>query len=123
MAKNKLIGDPTIISMYANQFTFLARPLTRDMSQNFDAAIVGLPFDLATTGRAGTRLGPNAVRQASSNVGWEGRRWPWGFDAFKYLTVADYGDLDFIPGSPEDLNLQIEVHAQNIISASRAEHY
>tara|TARA_B110000914_G_C15443358_1_gene437229 strand:- start:183 stop:1121 length:939 start_codon:yes stop_codon:yes gene_type:complete len=117
MAKNKLIGDPTIISMYANQFTFLARPLTRDMSQNFDAAIVGLPFDLATTGRAGTRLGPNAVRQASSNVGWEGRRWPWGFDAFKYLTVADYGDLDFIPGSPEDLNLQIEVHAQNIISS------
>ena len=49
MAKNKLIGDLTTISMYANPFTFLARPLTRDMSQNFDAAIVGLPFDLALT--------------------------------------------------------------------------
>ena len=69
MAKNKLIGDPTVVSMYANQFSFLARPLTRDMTQGFDAAIVGLPFDLATTGRAGTRSDPNAVRQASSNLG------------------------------------------------------
>ncbi|CAI8295331.1 MAG: agmatinase [Gammaproteobacteria bacterium] len=117
MAKNKLISDAPIISMYANQFSFLARPLSRDMAQEFDAAVVGLPFDLATTGRAGARSGPNAVRQASSNVGWEGRRWPWAFDAFKYLKVTDYGDLDFIPGNPQDLNREIEQHADAIISA------
>ena len=32
MAKNKLISDAPIISMYANQFSFLARPLSRDMA-------------------------------------------------------------------------------------------
>tara|TARA_B100000780_G_C21092229_1_gene440254 strand:- start:589 stop:846 length:258 start_codon:yes stop_codon:yes gene_type:complete len=69
MAKNKLISDAAIISMYANQFSFLTRPLTRDMTQSFDAGIVGLPFDLATTGRAGARSGPNAVRQAAMCAG------------------------------------------------------
>lgn len=117
MAKNKLISDAAVISMYANQFSFLARPLTRDITQSYDATVVGLPFDLATTGRSGARSGPNAVRQASSNVGWEGRRWPWSFDAFKYLKVSDYGDLDFIPGDVQDLNRQIALHAEHIIAA------
>lgn len=117
MAKNKLIGEPNIVSMYANQFSYLARPLSRDMSQGFDAAIVGIPFDLATTGRAGARSGPSAIRQASSNLGWEGRRWPWNFDAFKYLKVVDYGDVDFIPGSPDDLNRELEQHAAQILAA------
>ena len=37
--------------------------------------------------------------------------------AFKYINVADYGDLDFVPGNPDDLNFQIERHAQAIISS------
>ncbi len=115
MAKNKLIGDPVIVSMYANQFSFLARPLTRDLSDDTDVAILGIPFDLATTGRSGTRFGPNGIRQASSNLGWEGRRWPWNFDACKYLNMVDYGDLDFIPGDPQDLNAEIAKHAKAIL--------
>lgn len=117
MARNKLIGDPVDISMYANQFSYLARPLTRELATNFDAAVIGLPFDLATTGRAGTRSGPTAIRQASSNLGWEGRRWPWTFDAFKYLKVADYGDLDFVPGDAQDLNAEIAKHVNHIIES------
>ena len=120
MAKNKLIGDPVIVSMYANQFSFLARPLTRDVNEDTDVAMVGVPFDLATTGRSGTRFGPNGVRQASSNLGWEGRRWPWDFDACKHLNMVDYGDLDFIPGDPLDLNAEIAKHAKAILDTDTA---
>ena len=116
MAKNKLIGDSVPVSMYANQFSFLARPLTRTLTKEINAAIVGLPFDLATTGRAGARSGPNGIRQASSNLGWEGRRWPWSFDAFKYLNVIDYGDLDFIPGNTHDLNQAINEHVSLLLN-------
>ena len=117
VAKNKLIGDPVTVSMYANQFSFLARPLTRELKADIDVAIVGIPFDLATTGRAGTRLGPNGIRQASSNLGWEGRRWPWDFDACQHLQIVDYGELDFIPGAPEDLNNAIAQHAKGILDS------
>ncbi|MGD9339547.1 MAG: arginase family protein [Chromatiales bacterium] len=41
-----------------------------------DVIVLGIPFDLAATGRAGTRSGPWAVRQASANLVWEERRWP-----------------------------------------------
>ena len=39
-----------------------------------DLAILGIPYDLATTGRAGTRHGPQAVRIASANLRWEEKR-------------------------------------------------
>ena len=76
MAKNRIIGTPTEISMYANQFSYMARPLTRDLSSDVNVVIMGIPFDLATTGRPGTRFGPSGVRNASSNLGWEDNAGP-----------------------------------------------
>ena len=117
MAKNRLIGNPTDISMYANQFSYLARPLTRDLSSSVDAVIMGIPFDLATTGRSGTRFGPSGVRNASSNLGWEDKRWPWDFNVFDSLNVVDYGDVDYTPGKPDDGLSEIVKHAGIIIAA------
>jgi len=116
MAKNKLIGPQTDISMYANLFSFMARPLTRDLDDTTDAVILGIPFDLATTGRSGTRFGPNGVRNASSNLGWEENRWPWDFNVFERLNVVDYGDVDYIPGKAEDGLKEIESTAIKIIN-------
>ena len=61
-------------------------------------AVLGIPYDLGTTGRAGTRHGPQGIRLASANLRWEERRWPWTFDAFKKIAIVDYGDLEFTPG-------------------------
>ena len=44
-----------------------------------DWVITGVPFDMATSGRAGGRHGPAAIRQVSTN-GWEHNRFPWNFD-------------------------------------------
>lgn len=84
-------------SMFANTYSYLGLPLTRDLT-SVDLAIIGIPYDLATTGRAGTRHGPQAVRSASANLRWEEKRWPWTFNAMESLRVADYGDLEFSPG-------------------------
>jgi agmatinase len=119
MAKNKIIGNPTDISMYSNQFSFMSRPLTRKLKENVDAVILGVPFDLATTGRPGTRFGPSGVRNASSNLGWEENRWPWNFNVFDHLNVVDYGDVDYIPGKPEDGLAEIQNHATQIINAGK----
>jgi arginase family enzyme len=48
------------------QHGFLELPVTRDLSETrVDIAILGVPYDLATTGRSGTREGPLGVRRAS----------------------------------------------------------
>ncbi|VFS34944.1 Agmatinase [Yokenella regensburgei] len=45
-----------------------------------DWVITGVPFDMATSGRAGGRHGPAAIRQVSTNLAWEHNRFPWNFD-------------------------------------------
>ena len=47
---------------YAGALSFLRRKYSRDLT-GVDVAVIGVPFDLATTFRAGTRQGPR-VRPA-----------------------------------------------------------
>ena len=67
-------------SMFANTFSYLGLPITRDI-KSADLVVMGIPYDLGTTGRAGTRHGPQSIRAASANLRWEEKRWPWTFKA------------------------------------------
>ncbi len=109
---------PQSVSMYANQFTYLGTPLSRNLD-DADVFVVGLPYDLATTGRAGTRSGPAAIRQISSNLRWEEKRWPWDFCAFDRVRVADYGDLEFPAGNHEGFIEQVDQHYGKLLSAGK----
>ena len=52
--------------------TFLRFPHCEDVAMSSARALIlGAPFDLATTGRSGTRSGPAGIRQASANLAWE----------------------------------------------------
>ena len=107
-------------SMYANNFSYAGLPFSRDVGNaKVDAMIMGVPYDLATTGRAGTRSGPSAVRSASVNLRWEEARWPWDFVLGDRLKVADYGDLAFMPGDSEDMLSQVEAHTSRIIENNK----
>jgi agmatinase len=107
-------------SMYANLFSFAGFPMSRDLSDAAVGAVVmGIPFDLATTGRSGARGGPNAIRQASANVGWEETRWPWEFPLCERLRAIDYGDVRFVWGDSEDMLAQVQVHAARITGAGK----
>jgi agmatinase len=108
------------ISFYANIFSYMGLPLSRDLADDtVDAVVMGIPYDLGTSGRSGTRGGPNAVRQASCNLRWEENRWPWDFALAERLKAVDYGDIQFLWGDSEDMLAQVEAHAARITGAGK----
>ena len=107
-------------SLYFNIFSFIGLPLSRDFrADDVDAVIMGVPYDLGTTGRAGARGGPNAIRQASVNLRWEEQHWPWNFALADRLRAIDFGDLQFMPGDSEDMLAKVEEQAAQISAAGK----
>ncbi|MFM2475836.1 agmatinase [Celerinatantimonas sp. MCCC 1A17872] len=93
------LANFTDYSLYSNAFGFMRRELNfKPQKSDADVVITGLPFDLATSGRSGSRQGPSAIRQASVHLAWEEPRWPWSFCLFDQLNVVDAGDLVFDTG-------------------------
>ncbi len=90
-------AEPT----YSGALSFLRRRYTKDLT-NVDVAVVGVPFDLATTNRPGARLGPRAIRAASANLAWA-QPYAWAFDPFEKLNVIDWGDVFFDQGRPHQI--------------------
>jgi len=107
-------------SMFSNVFSYLGLPLSRDLEDSsVDAVIMGVPYDLGTSGRAGTRSGPNGIRQASANLRWEEQRWPWTFNLGDRLKAVDYGDVQFLWGDSEDMLANVEEQAARITAAGK----
>jgi agmatinase len=84
-----------------------------------DALILGAPFDLATTGRSGTRSGPMGIRNASAHLVWEGQRWPWEFELTDKITVEDAGDVEVPTGDPAGFTRRLQARADDIIRAGK----
>ena len=87
------LAEPT----YSGITSFLRRRYSKDLS-GVDVAVVGVPFDVATTGRPGTRFGPRAIRAASAMLAWC-PPYAWGFDPLDRLHVIDWGDVFFDSGN------------------------
>ncbi len=105
-------------SMYANIYGYLGLPLSRN-PDDADVFVVGLPYDLGTSGRSGARGGPVAVRRSSANLRWEEIRWPWEFNLHERIRIADYGDLDFPAGNHDDLFNQVESNYGKLLDAGK----
>ena len=88
-------AEPT----YSGALSFLRRRYSKNLD-GVDVAVVGVPFDLATTNRPGTRLGPRGIRAASASLAWC-RPYAWDFDPFDRAHVVDWGDVFFDSGQPE----------------------
>ena len=87
---------------YSGVLSLFRRRYTKDVS-GADIVTLGIPYDLSVTNRPGTRFGPRAIREMSTNLSWAGGPWPWGFDPFASLSMVDYGDIDFDHGYPQDI--------------------
>jgi agmatinase len=90
-------AEPT----YSGALSFLRRRYTKELD-GVDVAVVGVPFDLATTNRPGARLGPRGIRAASACLAWA-PPYAWSFDPFEKLNVIDWGDVFFDPGMPHKI--------------------
>ena len=100
---------------YAGALSFMRRKYTRDLT-GVDVAVTGIPFDCATTNRSGARLGPRAIRAASTHLA-PLAGFPFGFDPFDTLAVIDYGDCFLDYGYPQHVVAGVEAHADEILSA------
>lgn len=108
------------LPLYVAVSSFLQLPnVTRLEECEADVIISGVPFDLATTGRSGSRFGPEGIRKASVNLMWEGMRWPWDFCLADRLQIEDMGDLSFKHGEPQTLVDNLEAHASRILETGK----
>ncbi len=100
--------------------TFLGFPSCADVATSkADVIIQGIPFDLATVGRAGTREGPRAIRLVSPNLSFEEARWPWTFELKSALTVEDAGDIYGQTGVPATMVESVERRTDAILAAGK----
>jgi agmatinase len=83
--------------------------------EGVDMAIVGVPFDTATTLRPGARFGPDAIRTGSMMIR------PYhpalDVDVFEVLSVVDWGGLDVTPGNAQRTLEQIATGLAPLLSA------
>ncbi len=117
---NSTLGNQTDNSLVSNAFGFLRLPLNfQPYTSDADWVITGVPFDMATSGRAGSRHGPAAIRQISTNLAWEGNRWPWTFDMRERLNAVDCGDLVFAFGDAQDMSDKLQAHTEKVLASGK----
>ena len=114
------LADKPDYSLYSNAFGYLRQPLNfNPVETDADVVVLGLPFDMATTGRSGGRMGPGAIRNASTNLAWESKRWPWPFNLSKQISIVDAGDLVFDCGDAADFTQRVEDFATKIVESGK----
>jgi len=98
-------ADASVAPRYTGVRTFARCPLAPLGAEGIDVAVVGVPFDTATSYRAGARFGPEAIRAGSTLLR------PYhpalDVDVFARQSVADCGDLEVTPGNAERTAAQI----------------
>lgn len=79
---------------FAGITTFMRQPASRELHAG-DVAILGVPFDSATSYRSGTRFGPRKIREVSAML-W-GSNQALRISPLEHLRLVDYGDVDVVP--------------------------
>ncbi|SJL84583.1 agmatinase [Vibrio palustris] len=107
-------------SLYSNGMTFMRSPYNADpIDTPENVVILGVPSDLATSGRPGARLGPEAIRKASLNLVWEEKKFPWDFSLRERAALLDIGDVVFDYGDAEDFTYRLEDGVSDLVKANK----
>lgn len=106
-------ADALAAPRYTGIRTFARCPHV-DSLEDVDIAVLGVPFDTATSFRPGTRFGPEAIRAASILLR------PWHpvleVDVFSQ-SVVDFGDVPITPGNAERTLEQIAAGVGDVVAA------
>jgi agmatinase len=106
--------DASRAPRYTGIRTFARCPHVRD-PDGVDVAVIGVPFDTATSYRSGARFGPEAIRSGSSLLR------PWhtahGVDVFATQSVVDWGDVEITPGNAARTTDQIASGVGELLDA------
>jgi agmatinase/guanidinopropionase len=113
----RVVEFPFFMQPYQGIPTFGRRPQTHD-AREADVAILGVPYDGATSYRSGSRFGPRAIREQSLLL--------WGYNnalnvaPFEALRIIDAGDADIVPPDQQATQQAIEMEACRIGAAGAA---
>lgn len=96
--------------------TFFRLPVV-EVTEKFDVALFGIPFDGGATYRTGQRFAPSAIREASSL----GRGYHWGRDVHfsNAIKVADVGDCPTVPIDLKQTYSRIEKFTSEILATKK----
>ncbi len=103
---------------FGGALSFLRRRYTKDLT-GVDIAVTGIPFDQAVTNRPGTRLGPRAIREASTLQSPDAP-YGWPFDVLSERTLVDYGDLAFDYANIPEFPAALQSHIATILQSGAA---
>ncbi|MEK9734276.1 MAG: arginase family protein, partial [Paracoccaceae bacterium] len=105
-------------SAFAGATSFMRRKYTKDLT-GVDLAVTGVAFDQAVTNRPGTRLGPRAVREASTLQAFD-PPYGWSADPFSTHAIIDYGDVAFDYAHTPSFPAALRAHIKGILDANVA---
>ncbi|HTU85848.1 MAG TPA: agmatinase [Solirubrobacteraceae bacterium] len=107
--------DASVAPRYTGPRTFARLPHVGVPHEGVDAAVIGIPFDTATSFRSGARFGPEAIRSASALLR------PYhpalNVDVFATLGVVDGGDVAITPGNALRTTEQIAAALEPLLRA------
>ena len=107
--------DASRAPRYTGIRTFARLPHVAVPHDGVDAAVIGIPFDTATSFRSGARFGPEAIRSASSLLR------PYhpalDVDVFGTLSLVDGGDIEITPGNALRTTEQIAAALEPVVAA------
>lgn len=96
--------------------TFFRLPIA-DVSENFDVALFGVPYDGGVSYRPGARFAPSRVRENSS-LG-RGFNMARAVNIFEKLKIADIGDCPTVPIDQTQTMAKIESFAGQVLAKHR----
>ncbi len=107
-------ADASLAPRYTGIKTFARCPYVTDL-EDVDVAVVGVPFDTATSYRAGARFGPEAIRAGSMLL----RPYHPVLDVavFAGQSVIDHGDIAVTPGNGARTTEQIAEGLGEVLAA------
>ncbi|MBV9194293.1 MAG: agmatinase [Solirubrobacterales bacterium] len=107
--------DASVAPRYTGPRTFARLPQVELPHDDVDAAVIGVPFDTATSFRTGARFGPEAIRSASALLR------PYhpelDVDVFGTISAVDGGDIAITPGNARRTAEQIDAALQPLLRA------
>jgi len=107
--------DASRAPRYTGVRTFARLPHVPLPAEGVDAAVIGIPFDTATSFRSGARFGPEAIRSASTLLR------PYHpalqVEVFGVLSAVDGGDLEITPGNAVRTAEQIDAGLRPLLAA------
>ncbi len=108
-------ADASVVPRFAGVRTFARLPHIDVPGPDIDLAVLGVPFDTATSFRSGARFGPEAIRSSSALL--RPYHPPLDVDVFGTLSLVDGGDLPVTPGNALRTVEQLDASLRPVLEA------